>query len=250
MKKLIMSLAVMAFMFLLSAPCVMAQCDQNNPPCEGDFDCDCDVDGSDAAGFKSDFGRSGFNFPCPPCLGSAPVPKTGMTTSEGTGDDGDLERGVTWPNPRFLDNLDGTIKDNLTGLIWLKNANCFGQRTWSQALSDCNGLASGQCDLTDSSNVGDWRLPNIKEMQSLIHFGYINPSVPNTAGTGKCRRVIHSTACSRFLTGRPLPTFIVPSMLGVWPYPMVTIIYLIKTSPSSYCPYEAVNKRKERANFQ
>lgn len=186
MKKLIMSLAVMAFMFLLSAPYVMAQCDPNNPPCEGDFDCDCDVDGSDAAGFKSDFGRSGFNFPCPPCLGPAPVPKTGMTTSEGTGDDGDLERGVTWPNPRFLDNLDGTITDNLTGLIWLKNANCFGQRTWSQALSDCNGLASGQCDLTDSSNVGDWRLPNIKEMQSLIHFGYINPSVPNTAGTGKC----------------------------------------------------------------
>jgi hypothetical protein len=32
--------------------------------------------------------------------------------------------GVAWPNPRFTDNSDGTVTDNLTGLIWLKNANC------------------------------------------------------------------------------------------------------------------------------
>jgi len=34
-------------------------------PCNGNFDCDVDVDGSDAAVFKADFGRSGFNNPCP-----------------------------------------------------------------------------------------------------------------------------------------------------------------------------------------
>ena len=56
----------------------------------------------------------------------APVHKTGQTTSYATGDDGDLEKGVAWPNPRFTDNSDGTVTDNLTGLIWLKNANCFG----------------------------------------------------------------------------------------------------------------------------
>ena len=32
--------------------------------CEGDFDCDTDIDGSDAAAFKADFGRSPFNRPC------------------------------------------------------------------------------------------------------------------------------------------------------------------------------------------
>ena len=45
----------------------------NNPctvtdPCPGDFDGDGDVDGSDAAKFKEDFGRNEFNKPCPPCV--------------------------------------------------------------------------------------------------------------------------------------------------------------------------------------
>jgi hypothetical protein len=39
----------------------------NDIPCNGDFDCDVDVDGTDAAIFKEDFGRSGFSDPCPPC---------------------------------------------------------------------------------------------------------------------------------------------------------------------------------------
>jgi len=153
--------------------------------CEGNFDYDQDVDGTDAAVFKDDFGRSTFDYPCPP-PNPAPslVPKTGQTTSSATGDDGDLEKGVPWPNPRFIDNGDGTITDNLTGLIWLKDANCFGQRTWYSAMSDSNGLADGSCGLTDGSNVGDWRLPNSNELASLIHKGYYNPAVPNTAGTG------------------------------------------------------------------
>jgi hypothetical protein len=39
----------------------------NSEPCNGDFDCDVDVDGTDAALFKSDFGRSSFLDPCPAC---------------------------------------------------------------------------------------------------------------------------------------------------------------------------------------
>ncbi len=94
--------------------------------------------------------------------------KTGQTTSYATGDDGDLERGVAWPSPRFTDNGDGTVTDNLTGLIWLQNANCFGARTWANALTDANTLNSGECGLTDGSVEGDWRLPNRKELRSLI----------------------------------------------------------------------------------
>lgn len=109
----------------------------------------------------------------------APVEKTGQKTSYATGDDGDLEKGVAWPAPRFTDNGDGTVTDNLTGLIWLKNANCFGTRTWANALSDCNGLASGSCGLTDGSVAGDWRLPNIKEFQSLIDYGFCYPALPS-----------------------------------------------------------------------
>ena len=61
----------------------------------------------------------------------APVPKTGQTTSfakVAKGDDGNLMSGVAWPNPRFTDNNDGTVTDNLTGLIWLKNSLAGGGR--------------------------------------------------------------------------------------------------------------------------
>jgi hypothetical protein len=99
----------------------------------------------------------------------APVPKTGQTTSYATGDDGDLKKGVAWPTPRFTDNNNGTVTDNLTGLIWMKNANAFGMRTWAQALSDANGLHDdGINDLKDGSQAGDWRLPNRKELESLV----------------------------------------------------------------------------------
>jgi hypothetical protein len=77
------------------------------------------------------------------------------------------------------------VTDNLTGLIWLKNANCFKGNTWDNALSVCNNLEDGKCGLTDESVGGDWRLPNIKELQSLIHHGVQHPALPNTDGTGK-----------------------------------------------------------------
>ncbi|MFC1498837.1 DUF1566 domain-containing protein [Verrucomicrobiota bacterium] len=110
---------------------------------------------------------------------NVPLPKTGQTISYATGDDGDLEKGVALPNPRFTDNSNGTVTDNLTGLIWLKNANGFvTSRTWTTALANCATLNNGELGLTDGSSEGDWRLPNIKEMQSLIDFGRANPSLP------------------------------------------------------------------------
>jgi len=48
----------------------MVICSTNAKPCKGDFNCDVDVDvdGSDAAIFKADFGRSPFFNPCPNCV--------------------------------------------------------------------------------------------------------------------------------------------------------------------------------------
>lgn len=125
----------------------------------------------------------------------AGVAKTGQTicydadgiviSCTGTGQDGDKLKGVAWPEPRFTDNTDGTVTDNLTGLIWLKNANCFGARNWTDALSYCNGLAHETCSLTDGSTAGDWRLPNVKELQSLIDFAFSSPALSDDAGTGQ-----------------------------------------------------------------
>ncbi|MBF0108779.1 MAG: DUF1566 domain-containing protein [Magnetococcales bacterium] len=100
------------------------------------------------------------------------VAKTGQTTSYAAGDDGALQKGVAWPNPRFTDNSNGTVTDNLTGLIWLKSANCFNPQDWTSALATAKGLANGQCDLADGSVAGDWRLPNINELESLVDYSH------------------------------------------------------------------------------
>ena len=120
--------------------------------------------------------------------GGAGVPKTGQTTSYATGDDGDLQKGVAWPNPRFTDNSNGTATDNLTGLIWLKNANCANAtRIWATALSDVASLNSA--GTMNSNNCGDtsksgshqtdWRLPNVREMQSLVDYGRSDLALPS-----------------------------------------------------------------------
>jgi hypothetical protein len=110
--------------------------------------------------------------------GAVQLPATGQTISYAAGDDGDLKKGVLWPSPRFHDNGNGTVTDNLTGLIWLKDANCFGDRTWAEALLDSKNLLSGQCGLSDSSRAGNWRLPNRTELMNLIaRFSYA-PALP------------------------------------------------------------------------
>jgi hypothetical protein len=125
----------------------------------------------------------------------APVPRTGQTVTYGIRDDGVLQKGVAWPVPRFTDNSNGTVNDNLTGLIWLKNADCHiffvgdptggNQRPWANALTAADRLASGSCGLNDGSTAGQWRLPNLHEIQSLLHYGFYGPAMSNTQGSGK-----------------------------------------------------------------
>jgi Protein of unknown function (DUF1566). len=96
----------------------------------------------------------------------AGLPKTGQTTSYATGDDGDLEKGIAWPDPRFTDN-GGTITDNLTGLMWSKDANPAGAtQTWQQALDYIKTLNS-----SNYLGYNDWRLPNRKELKSMVNYG-------------------------------------------------------------------------------
>jgi hypothetical protein len=86
--------------------------------------------------------------------------------SFGVGDDASLRLGAPLTSPRFIDNGDGTLADTVTGLTWLKQADCINQ-AWSAALNAVNALASGQCGLSDGSTAGQWRLPNRTEMLSL-----------------------------------------------------------------------------------
>ncbi len=108
----------------------------------------------------------------------APVPKTGEGGSSG----------VDWPNPRFDDHGDGTVTDNLTGLRWLKDAGCLGLKSWDDAqtaIGDLNGGTDFSCVDYTPGAYSDWRLPTMKELQSLVHYGTYTPAISNTNGTGK-----------------------------------------------------------------
>lgn len=112
------------------------------------------------------------------------LPRTGQTicwdtagnvvTCAGTGQDGETLIGVEWPSPRFDDNGNGTLTDRLTGLVWLKEANCFGSVPWQKALDSANVLSSGTCGLSDGSLAGAWRLPNRKELMSITNQNVSN----------------------------------------------------------------------------
>lgn len=113
------------------------------------------------------------------------LPQTGQTTSYATGDDGDLEKGVAWPVPRFQDNGDGTVTDKLTGLMWVKDGNLMttrdptfdndstvndGRVTWQHALDYVELLNND-----NYANHTDWRLPNIRELRSLVNYSQTFP---------------------------------------------------------------------------
>lgn len=112
----------------------------------------------------------------PASAGTVQLAATGQTLSYGPNDDGALHKGAAWPSPRFMDNKNGTVTDGLTGLVWLKNANCLGLK-WSAALKEIGSLTNGQCGLTDGSTAGQWRLPNVKELESLVNRGQLNMAV-------------------------------------------------------------------------
>jgi hypothetical protein len=127
----------------------------------------------------------------------AQVPRTGQTvcysasgteiSCTGTGQDGEYQNGIAWPSPRFITSTTGVVTDTLTGLVWLQDAGCLGAQTWANALTSANSLydgwtgdgSGGDCGLSDGSSAGDWRLPNVRELQSLVDYGRDTPAVPD-----------------------------------------------------------------------
>ena len=60
----------------------------------------------------------------------------------------------------FADNGDQTISDNATGLMWQKNDT--ESLNWDDAVA--------QCESATTASYHNWRLPNIKELQSLVDY--------------------------------------------------------------------------------
>jgi hypothetical protein len=74
----------------------------------------------------------------------------------------------------FIDNADGTITDLATGLMWDQYGSDRGMN-WEEALAWAE-------QKNDENYLGysDWRLPNAKELQSIVHYER-SPSYTNSA---------------------------------------------------------------------
>ncbi len=105
---------------------------------------------------------------------------------------------VTATTTHFTDNMDGTISDPETDLIWKK---CSEGQTWVAVGNDCTGgigsynwqaaLQRAQAVNTgagENFSQSDWRVPNIKELASIVELACKVPTInetifPDTPGT-------------------------------------------------------------------
>ncbi len=142
--------------------------------------------------------------PPPPCT---QFPATGQTTcydsnnqptdcaNVTTSQDGKVRAGGALS---YTDNGDGTITDNNTGLMWEKKSDdgsihdTDNVYTWADAFTtfiaalNTEPCFAGHCD---------WRLPNVKELQSIVNYQNVDPAVSPAFNTG-CAAACTVLTCS------------------------------------------------------
>lgn len=157
----------------------LATCESDLDTCEGDLGaCEANV-GVMKSGATQCWDTAGMVIAC-----------------AGTGQDAQFQAGVT---ASYTDNGDGTITDNVSGLTWEKLSDDGSIHdkdntyTWANAFS----VKIANLNATSFAGYNDWRLPNVKELQSIINFGVVNPSTYpefSNACMGGCT----PTTCSCF----------------------------------------------------
>jgi hypothetical protein len=119
------------------------------------------------------FDCSGQPVACRNCLGQ-PRPCDGFTVDSLALQDALQNTGCPNDAQRFTIRLDDTVIDNCTGLQWQRftadrdddgNPDEFD---WCAALDYCQNLSF--------AGHSDWRLPNVRELQSIVDYGRINPA--------------------------------------------------------------------------
>lgn len=174
-------------------------------------------------------------------------PATGQTTSFLAGDDGAIQAGATLS---YKDNGNGTITDRNTRLVWEKKSddlsihNVNNAYTWDEAFTLHVAILNNTCanneTVTCSANadcvaagVGgkcgfagkrDWRVPNAKELQSIVNYGIFFPMVSSAFNTncvpnatvldGSCTAATYHWSSTTSLANFPTDAMIVSFRLG------------------------------------
>jgi len=129
-------------------------------------------------------------------------PATGQTGSFKAGDDGDIQAGATLS---YTDNGDGTITDNNTKLRWEKQSadgsihdkdNVY---SWPEAID----IHVAMLNAVNFAGFNDWRLPNVKELLSIVDYGTfsvqkVSPEFDNNCTAGATVLSGSCTAASRY----------------------------------------------------
>jgi hypothetical protein len=113
---------------------------------------------------------------------------------------------------RYVDCGNGTVTDNVTGLIWLKDGACIPATNWAAASQAAANLKDGDCAtadmgaLTDHSSPGDWRLPTRDEWAATIAravvLGCVNGHAPSLLNDQGDNCMFSATGTTSFLNAR------------------------------------------------
>jgi hypothetical protein len=146
-------------------------------------------------------------------FGVQKFPASGQTTTYGPGSDADVQAGAALS---YTDNGDGTITDRNTGLMWEKKDDSEGihgrynSYTWGMYSEPYTMNGTVVTDFLATLNTPpcfagycDWRIPNVKELQSIIDYEVpypgptVNAAFHNATGCEGCTDVtLPSCSCS------------------------------------------------------
>jgi len=138
-----------------------------------------------------------------------PLPATGQTTCwnssgnviscAGTGQDGELRRGAPLA---YADNGNGTVTDLNTGLVWEKLSDDGTVHDKDNTYTWANAFTGHVAALNAASFAGytDWRLPNVRELQSIVNYQSSSPMVSSAFKTN-CGPGCPATGCSCTASG-------------------------------------------------
>jgi hypothetical protein len=126
------------------------------------------------------------------------------------GQDGKSREAFIPSEVRFLDHGQSVI-DRCTGLQWTKDASPISKSlAWTSALGAVKVMNAEQ-----ACGFSDWRLPNVRELESLMHMGSHSPALPPGHPFEAVREYYWTSTTSTFEPSYAWVLYMVDGAVGV-----------------------------------